>query len=789
MKQKKYKRRKDKIQIMLNKTFFLLICATLVFSACTEKQSTENSRQPADYVNPFIGASTSTSAAGVYHGLGKTFPGATTPYGMVQVSPNTITGGDNSPGYSYEHQTIEGFAFTQMSGVGWFGDLGNFLVMPTTGPLKKIAGKEDGSIAGYRSRYDKASEIAKAGFYSVDLTDYKINIQSSATPHAGILKFTFPENETSRIQIDLARRVGGTSTEQYIKVVDKNTIRGWIKCTPDGGGWGDGEGNSDYTVYFYARFSNSLDKYGFWSADIPGSWSRHKDDVVSIPYLTRVSEAPIITGKDELQGKHLGFYTEFPTTMDEEVTLKVGISFVDMQGAENNFNAEVAALNFDEVKAQARRMWNDELSRIRISGGSDEEKTIFYTALYHTMIDPRIYTDVDGRYAGAGNKIYTTDGTFTKRTIFSGWDVFRSQFPLQTIINPRLVSDQLNSLITLAEQSGREYYERWEIANAYSGCMIGNPALSVLADAYMKGIRTFDVEKAYQYAKNTSRIFGNDKLGYTASDLSISHTLEYAYFDWCIAQLADAMNKPGEAAEYRKKAQAYRNIFDPEKGWFRPRQADGSWLAWPENARTTEWYGCIESNPYQQGWFVPHDVDGMVELMGGREAVLADLNEFFDKTPADLMWNDYYNHANEPVHFVPFLFNKLGQPWNTQKWSRHICKNGYRNNVEGIVGNEDAGQMSAWYILAASGIHPFCPGDNRFEITSPVFDRIEFRLDTTYAQAEKFTVIAHNNSPENIYIQKIILNGKEYNKMYLEFEEIAAGGTLEIYLGEHPIIL
>lgn len=764
-----------------------VICAVIGMSSCSNvgKENIEEI-SPVDYVNPFIGASTSTSAAGVYHGLGKTFPGATTPYGMVQVSPNTITGGDNSPGYSYEHKTIEGFAFTQMSGVGWFGDLGNFLVMPTTGELKKIAGKENGSIAGYRSYYDKKSEIAEAGFYSVDLTDYGINVQSSATPRCGILKFTFPENEKSRIQIDLARRVGGTSVKQYLKVVDNYTIKGWMKCTPDGGGWGDGEGKANYTVHFFARFSKPLENYGFWSADIPEGWSRKKDDVVSMPYLTKVSEAPVITEKEEMKGKHLGFYTEFPTQDAEEITLKVGISFVDMAGAENNFNAEIAALNFNEVKDQARQLWDKELSRIKISGGSDDEKTIFYTALYHTMIDPRIFTDTDGRYMGGDNKIYSTNGTFTKRTIFSGWDVFRSQFPLQTIINPALVSDQINSLVTLAEQSGREYYERWEIMNAYSGCMIGNPALSILADAYIKGIRTFDVEKAYKYAKNTSRLFGNDELGYTPSDLSISHTLEYAYTDWCISQLATAMGKDEDANEYAQKSQAYRNIFDKEKGWFRPRKADGSWQHWLKNARTTEWYGCVESNPYQQGWFVPHDVEGMVELMGGNEAVLADLYNFFDKTPNDLLWNDYYNHANEPVHFVPFLFNKLNEPWNTQKWSRHICKNAYRNEVEGIVGNEDAGQMSAWYVLTASGIHPSCPGDTRLEITSPVFNRVEFRLDPDYAPGEKFTIIAHDNSPANIYIQNAKLNGEEYSECYLDFSDIAQGGVLELYMGSTP---
>lgn len=765
----------------------LIACFFLWMTGCssTNINADMDLPVPTDYVNPFIGASTSVGAAGVYHGLGKTFPGATTPYGMVQVSPNTITGGDNGSGYSDEHETIEGFAFTQMSGVGWFGDLGNFLVMPTTGQLQKIAGKED-SIAGYRSLYNKNTEVARAGYYSVELTDYKIKVESGATPHCGILRFTFPSHKQSRIQIDLARRVGGTSTSQYIKVVDDYTIQGWMACSPDGGGWGNGEGNSDYTVYYYAQFSKPLKDYGFWSADIPDSWTRKRDEVRSEPYLKRVSQAPVIKGKKELSGKHLGFFTEFPTEEGEDVEMKVGISFVDMDGAANNFKQEIAAKHFDQVKREADELWNKELSRVHISGGTDEEKTVFYTALYHTMIDPRIYMDVDGRYIGGDKEIHAGDSTFTKRTIFSGWDVFRSQFPLQTIINPRLVSDELNSLITMAEQSGREYYERWELLNSYSGCMLGNPALSVLTDAYMKGIRTYDAEKAYQYAVNTSRRFGNDLLGYTPEPLSISHTLEYAYADWCISQLAKAMGKEEDARHFYTKGQAYHNIFDKEKEWFRPRNADGTWVAWPENARLEEWYGCIEANAYQQGWFVPHDVPGMVELMGGKEKVIADLTEFFANTPSNMLWNEYYNHANEPVHFVPFLFNQLDVPWHTQKWTRYICEKAYANKVEGIVGNEDVGQMSAWYVLAASGIHPSCPGNTRMEITSPVFDKVEFRLDPEYYAGETFTIISHDNNAKNIYIQKALLNGKEYSKCYLDFADIAAGGTLELFMGDKP---
>lgn len=766
--------------------FALATPAAGLTGCCAREGAAAEGFDAARYVNPFIGASTSTAAAGVYHGLGKTFPGATTPFGMVQVSPNTITGGDNSPGYSYEHTTIEGFAFTQMNGVGWFGELGNLLVMPTTGPLQKIAGKEDGSIAGYRSHYDKTTETARAGYYAADLTDYGIRVESSATPHCGILRFTFPENDLSRIQIDLARRVGGTSERQYVEVIDDRTIAGWMKCTPATGGWGNGEGHADYTIYFYAQLSEPMRQHGFWSADIPDTWVRKKDEVVSIPYLQRVAQAPVVTGERQIEGKHIGFYTEFPTREGQQVEFKAGISFVDMEGARKNFEAEIASKTFDEVAGEAYAQWNRELNRIRIEGGTDEEKTIFYTALYHTMIDPRIYTDTDGRYMGADGKPRSTEGRFTKRTVFSGWDVFRSQMPLQTIINPELVDDLLASLTTMAQESGREYFERWEIVNAYSGCMLGNPALSVLADAYAKGIRGYDVERAYRYAVNTSRLFGNDSLGYTPSDLCISHTLEYAYTDWCVSQLAARLGKTEDAKAFAQKSRAYRNIFDREKGWFRPRRADGSWAPWPENARTTEWYGCIESTPYQQGWFVPHDVEGMVELMGGREAVLADLNEFFEKAPADMHWNAYYNHANEPVHLVPFLFNRLGEPWSTQRWTRFICRQAYADKVEGIVGNEDAGQMSAWYVLAAAGIHPACPGDTRMEITSPVFDRIEFRLDPRYAQGGTFAVVAHGNSPENIYIQRAVLNGEELAASHIDFAQIAAGGTLELYMGPEP---
>lgn len=762
-------------------SFGILFAISL--ASCFSPQEKKGDLPLSSYVNPFIGATTNMEAAGSYHGLGKTFPGATAPFGIVQVSPNTITGGDNGPGYSYEHTTIEGFAFTQMSGIGWYGDLGNFLVMPTVGPLHTVAGKADQPEEGYRSRYDKQTEKASAGYYSVLLTDYQIKAEATALPHSGILRFTFPESRDAHIQIDLARRVGGTSVRQAIEVVDDHTIKGWMQCTPEGGGWGNGAGKADYTVYFYARFSKPFNGHGVWSADIPDDWSRKRQDVTSDRYQDAIRKAVVHPSISSFEGKHLGFYANFDTKQGEEILLKSGISFTSLKNAEENLVAEIKDWDFDKTHAACCRLWDKELAKISIEGGTEDEKTIFYTALYHTLIDPRICSDVNGEYFGADKQIHQTD-KFSKRTIFSGWDVFRSQMPLQTIINPTLVNDQINSLVEIATQSGNEYLERWEFLNAYSGCMLGNPAISVLCDAYSKGIRGYDVEKAYQYACNTSHLFGNGPEGYTPG--SISRTLEYAYTDWCMAQLAGWLGKEEDRVRFTKLAKNYASTFDAEYGWFRPRDEKGVFFPLPEKGRLQEGYGCTESNAYQQGWFVPHDIDGMVGLMGGREKVLADLTDMFDKTPHDYLWNDYYNHANEPVHHVPFLFNRLNEPALTQKWTRDICRNAYRNDVLGLVGNEDVGQMSAWYILASAGIYPVCPGDQRYEITSPAFDKVELRLDPAYASGKTFTIEAHGNSPENIYIQSATLNGKPYDKCFLLHADLMKGGKLVLQMGSEP---
>jgi predicted alpha-1,2-mannosidase len=773
----------------MHRIIALAVLTSLLFSCGPDEKHAETTVKkgltPAQYVNPLIGASTSTGKAGVYHGLGKTFPGATTPYGLVQVSPNTITGGDNGSGYSFEHTSIEGFAFTQMSGVGWYGDLGNLLVMPTTGALKTSRGKEGEPGSGYRSGYSKKDEKASAGYYATTLTDHNIRAEMTAATHSGMLRFTFPPNKKSRIQIDLARRVGGTSTRQYVKVVDDHTIKGWMQCTPEGGGWGNGDGHAAYTVYFYAQFSKPFKKLRAWKADIPKDWKRKREDIESDRYQAQVAKAAVLDSVSELEGDHLGVFAEYDTDQDEQVLFRSGISFVSMDGAEKNLQKEITSWDFDALHKQAIALWNNALSAMKVSGGSDGDKRIFYTALYHTMIDPRVFADVDGSFTGGDGKIHES-ANYTRRTIFSGWDVFRSQFPLQSIINPKLVNDVVNSLLSLADERKKTYLERWEMLNAYSGCMIGNPALSVIADASAKGIARFDKEKALQYAVQTSNQFGNGDRGFTVEPFGISNTLEYAYTEWCTANLAKSLGKNDIAAVFDKRGQSYRNIFDESKGWFRPKDKSGNWQPWPKEGRLKQWYGSIEANAYQQGWFVPQDIPGMVTLMGGKEKVAADLAVFFEKVPENMMWNDYYNHANEPVHHVPFLFNRVGKPWLTQKWTREICRRAYHNSVEGLVGNEDVGQMSAWYVLAASGLYQVCPGKNRFEITSPVFEKIAIRLDPNYAKGKTFNIVALKNSPTNIYIQSAKLNGKAYDKCFIDYNEIAAGGTLELTMGPKP---
>ena len=755
-------------------------------------------RDPVDEVNPFIGAG---SMEGTYINAfhGKNFPGAATPAGMVQLSPDTITGGDNGGGYSYVHTTIEGFSVNHLSGVGWYGDLGNILIMPTTGTLQTYYGETDHPGSGYLSAYDKATEIAQAGYYAVTLKDYQVRAEVTAAPHSGMLRFTFPENPLSRIQIDLARRIGGTSLHQTVKVVGDHAIEGQIDCTPEGGGWGHGGGHANFTVYYHAEFSQPFKQIGVWSATLPAG--PYNDILRQTNFINACKTAAVIPGCRELAGKHLGFYTEFPTKAGEVVLLKIGISYVSIAGARGNLSSEIPDWGFDAVHLQARQAWAKELGRITVQGGTEAQQTIFYTAMYHALIDPRIFADVNGDYPGGDQQVHHTK-SFTKRTIFSGWDVYRSEFPLLTLIAPEVINDEINSWIRLAGQNGRHYFDRWEMFNAYSGCMNGAPAVTVLDDAYQKGIRNYDVAKAYEYAVNSvEKQAGISSLGYCVNSYpgGIATTLENGFHSWSLAHLAASLGKTADAAKYQQKAQAYKNIFDPEvpwsydqagknvrpewKGWFRCKDKSGGWLPWQG---LTSHQGVTEGSIYQYGWHVPHDVPGLIKLLGGTELFIAKLTDFFDRVPKLSVWNDYDNPSNEPSHLIPFLFNRAGAPWLTQKWVRRICAEDYGADYKGLSGDEDEGQMSAWFVLAASGLAQSCPGDTRFEIFTPLFDRVTLKLDPKYTPGGTFTIIANNNSPENVYIQSAKLNGQSLDRCWLDYQEITAGGILELNLGPEP---
>jgi predicted alpha-1,2-mannosidase len=530
-------------------------------------------------------------------------------------------------------------------------------------------------------------------------------------------------------------------------------------CSEKDGGWGHGEGHVNYTVHFHAKFSKPFARFGVWDKD------------------------KVMPGQREYEGRNLGFFAEFPTEAGEQVLLRSGISFVSVAGAKANLEHDIPDFDFEKTRRQARQLWATALECVQVEGATEAQKEILSTALYHCMIDPRAASDVDGRYVGGDNKIHQSRD-FTYRTVFSGWDVFRSHFPLLTLIAPEIVDDDVASLVQLADLSGRKYFERWELLNAYTGCMIGHPAVCVLAEAYLKGIRGYDAAKAFEFAKNSVNMTSHEQ-GYYPD--SLSWTLEQAYADYCAGRLAEALGKEDDARVFLERSLRYRNVYDPSVGNMRTRKADGTWEKWLGKtvAGPLGGQGCVESNPLQQGWFVPHDVQGLIDLMG-RDHFLASLTEMFEKTPRDFMWNDYYNHSNEPVHHVPYMFVYAGQPWQTQKWARIIMDNAYKTGVKGLVGNEDVGQMSAWYVLSAMGLHPVSPVDCNYIIGSPLFAKMTIRLDSEYHKGKSFTVIARDNAPADVYVQSAMLNGKELRRAWLTYDEITAGGTLELQMGSRP---
>ena len=742
----------------------LLLLGT-VFS-CTQAE-----QDYASYVNPFIGTG----------GHGHTYPGAVVPNGMIQPSPDTrIYEWDACSGYYYEDTTINGFSHTHVSGTGC-ADYGDVLLMPTVGKQEYHPMGAKSQQMAYCSAFSHDNEVAQPGYYSVLLERYNVKAELTATKRAALHRYTFPEAEDAGFILDFDYSIERqTNEEMKIEVISDTEIRGHKKTVY----WA-----FDQYINFYAKFSK------------PFTYTLVTDSVAL------EEGGPLLpTAKVLLQ---------FPTAQNEEVLVKVGVSAVDMDGARKNVEAEIPGWDFDGVRSAARQAWNDYLSKIDIRTQNADQRTMFYTALYHTGLQPNLFTDADGRYFGMDLKPHQGSVDEPVYTIFSLWDTFRAYHPLMTIIDPELNEAFIRSLIQKEKEGG--VFPMWELAGNYTGTMIGYHAASLIADSYAKGYRNFDVKEAYRACLRTAEYdttgiithprvlphlmpqakYWKNKIGYVPCDReneSVAKALEYAYDDWCISVFADALNDYDTRDKYARFAKAYEFYFDPGTRFMRGLDSKGEWRT-PFNPRSSTHRNddYCEGTAWQWTWFVPHDVDGLVELMGGRDAFIGKLDSLFvadsslegESVSVDISGLiGQYAHGNEPSHHIAHLYNYVGQPYKTQALVDSVLHTLYFNEPNGLSGNEDCGQMSAWYVLNAMGFYQVCPGKPVYSIGRPLFDEAAIRLQN----GNTFTIIAHNNSRDNKYVRKIILNGEELAAPFFNHQDIVNGGTLELTMGAEPLM-
>jgi predicted alpha-1,2-mannosidase len=764
------------VKIISMKPFGFFILFLLIYS-CTPRQGQEefpvdeSGKSPYDYVNPFIGTG----------GDGHTYPGVSVPFGMVQVSPDTdIKHYTQSygwcAGYRYEDSTIMGFSHTHFSGTG-HSDLGDVLIMPTTGKVQIYPGAPDKPAEGYRSRFSHGRESSVPGYYSVFLEDHGIEAELTATTRVGFHRYIYPKADTANIILDLVSSIyyyEGKNIWTVLRVENDTLLTGFRQTR----GWAD----TRY-LYFAMAFSKPFTAYGF-----------KKDD--SSTYHYRYSPG-FLTHTPEVSGKQIRAFISFPTVKDEVVMVKTAISGVSMEGALKNLG-EIPHWDFEKVKSRAVHLWKKELSKIIVEG-DDREKQIFYTSLYHSMLAPMTYMDVDRKYRGVDQNIHVA-GDFTNYTTFSLWDTYRAANPLFTLIQPDVTSGIIKSFLAHQEQSLYKILPVWSFHANETWCMIGYHAVPVIADAYLKGIRNYDVEKAYaaMIASATKRSY--DGLGYymdlgfipiDEESEAASKVLEYAYDDWTIAQVAKALGKEKDYGDFMKRAGYYRNIFDAGTDFMRAKNSDGSWRE-PFDPLYSRYGGdYTEGNAWQYSWYVPHDVQGLIGLMGGKERFVEKLDSLFIIHSEDEKYKQVedisgligqYAHGNEPSHHIAYLYDFAGMPWKTQERIHQIMNGLFDNTPYGICGNEDCGQMSAWYIFSSMGFYPVCPGSNTYVIGTPKLRKATI----TFAQNRRFEMEAHHLSPENYYVQSVTLNGKPLHRSYITHEEIIRGGRLVFEMGNQP---
>jgi len=747
---------------MKNKLCMLLLASGIGLFSCAEK---DLPKEYTDSVNVFIGTG----------GHGHTFPGATLPHGMVQLSPDTrLFGWDACSGYYYDDTSIMGFTHTHLSGTG-IGDYGDILFMPVVGEKPLIAGTAENPDEGYRSRFSHEQESARPGYYQVLLQDDSINVELTATLRAGLHRYTYPKASDARLIVDMEPTIHGHQHPvTQIRVVNDSTIAG-MKYTV---GWA-----KRHYVYFYAVFSSPFD-YKLYSG------TEYQSDSTSVT---------VNTAKAVISFRNL--------PADGRVLAKVGISSVDEEGARLNVEAEIPNWDFEGVMKQANTAWNEALGKIDIETSDNNSRTVFYTSLYHAFIQPSLASDVDGRYRTMGHEI-KQDASYTNYTVFSLWDTFRAAHPLYTIVTPEQNQAFIRSLLRKYDEGG--ILPKWELASNETGTMIGYHAVSVIADAMMKKQCDFDVKKALEACIRSSvydttgvtpmmdrqilngklmpvSIKYKNELGYIPCDKvggSVSQGLEFAYNDWLIAQMMKEHNRKDLYDKYMELSRNYRNYFDPETKLMRGRLSDGSWITPFDPASVQRPSNYVEGNAWQWAWFVPQDVEGLMELVGGQKSFEAHLDTLFT-TSSELTGDPnaaadvtgmigQYAHGNEPSHHIPYLYNYAGAPRKTQALVDHILRTLYHNDPNGLSGNEDVGQMSAWYALSAMGFYSFCPGRPVYEIGRPMFDKVTIHL----SDGKDFVIQAKNNSEENKYIRSMKLNGEELAEPRFSHFDLMKGGEL-----------
>ncbi|BDD12710.1 alpha-1 2-mannosidase (plasmid) [Fulvitalea axinellae] len=706
---------------------------------------------PTVFVDPFVGT-------GSY---GHTYPGASVAHGMVQLSPdNGYSGWDRISGYHYSDTLIGSFSHTHFTGTG-VGDLYDVAFMPAVAPFKvaaKINPKKYGEMTGFYSAFSHDDESATPGYYKVLLRDYGITVELTATQRAGLQKYTFPESKDARVSLDVNRAMNwdGT-TDAEIRVVNDRRVEGYRKSS----GWA-----SDQRIYFVSEFSKPFKKH----------------EAKQFAY-----------GKEKTKRNARAEFF-FETEKGETILVRTGISSVSVENARLNLESEMPDFDFDKYRTAAHDDWKEKLSKVTVSGGKKEDKTSFYTAIYQSMLAPTLFSDVNGQYKGVDGETKTTKSK--RYDTFSLWDTFRAAHPLYTITEPENVTDMVNSMLDHFDEAGR--LPVWSFAGNETDCMIGYHSVPVIVDAYLKGIKGIDGERAFKAMKTTAMMDRKGletlkSLGYVAQDdekESVSLTLEYAFDDWCIAQMAKVLGHEKDYAYFTKRANAYRNLYDKETGFMRGRNKDGKWAkGWSPLDYHTGQY--IEGNAWQYSWFVPHDPKGHADLMGGYDNYVKKLDAFFHTEHPEPeggwpVWisglKGIYVHGNEPGHHAAYLYAYAKAPWKGQKILREIMTELHTAKPDGICGNEDCGQMSAWYAFSAMGFYPANPTGGIYAIGTPIFEKSEIKV----AGDKTFTVKAENLSDKNYYIQSATLNGKSYDKAYITHSDITAGGELVFVMGDKP---